>query len=99
MSRDGEDSIYWKGMFDAAIDGNPFVLENHPEHRLDWIYCKDVAEVAYRLVFASKTPHVEYNATYGKCMGIYDFKENWTRYFLAIKLNYEIVAKAAGIFR
>lgn len=74
MPRPGEEPIYWKGMFDAAIQGNPFILDGHPEHRLDWVYCKDVAEVAYRLIIADKTAHIAYHATYGKCMGIYDFK-------------------------
>ncbi len=74
MTRPGDDPIYWKAMFDAAIDGRPYVLEGHPEHRLDWAYSKDVAELALRVLMAPTTPHVEYHAAYGRCMGIYDLK-------------------------
>ena len=72
MQREGDTPIYWKAMLDAAIQGRSFVLEGHPEHRLDWVYCKDVARLACLLLMAEKTPHIAYNASYGRCMGIYD---------------------------
>ena len=87
MPRPGDDPIYWKGMIDSAIEGNPFLLEGHPEHRLDWVYCKDVAEIAYRLIFANHSPHVAYNATYGQCLGIYDFKAKLDDFFPGNKIE------------
>jgi nucleoside-diphosphate-sugar epimerase len=71
--RPGDAAVYWKRMIDAAIDGRPCVIENHPEHRLDWVYSTDVANLACLLLFADDTPHVAYHASYGKVMGIYDF--------------------------
>ncbi|GAF71268.1 unnamed protein product [marine sediment metagenome] len=65
--------IYWKQMLNAAIEGREFVLDGHPEHRLDWVYSKDVACLACKLLFCEKTPNMEYNASYSKCIGIYDF--------------------------
>lgn len=74
MSRPGEEPIYWKAMFDAAITGEPFTLYGHPEHRLDWIYAKDVARAAVNALMADTLPSFAYNVTYGRCMGIYDIK-------------------------
>ncbi|MFP4573922.1 MAG: NAD-dependent epimerase/dehydratase family protein [Desulfobacterales bacterium] len=98
MSRPGEDPIYWKGMLDAAIEGKPFVLEGHPEHRLDWVYCKDIAEIAHKLILAEKTPHVEYNATYGKCIGIYDFKAQLDSLFPGNKIELRNCGKGGWNF-
>ncbi|MCG3148404.1 MAG: 3 beta-hydroxysteroid dehydrogenase/Delta 5--_4-isomerase [Verrucomicrobiae bacterium] len=81
MVRPGDDPIYWLAMLNAAIAGQSYVLENHPEHRLDWVYCKDVAALAVRLLLADATPHIEYHAASGRCMGIYDFKAELDRQF------------------
>ncbi|WP_020406909.1 NAD-dependent epimerase/dehydratase family protein [Hahella ganghwensis] len=75
FSRPGDTEIYWKSMFDAAIQGRPFTLEGHPEHRLDWVYGKDVAQAATTLLMSDEVPGFAYNVTYGQCMGIYDIKD------------------------
>lgn len=74
INREGNDPIYWKAMLDAAIKGEPYVLKNHPEHRLDWVYAKDVAMVAILLAIKESTPNTEYHATGEKILGIYDWK-------------------------
>jgi nucleoside-diphosphate-sugar epimerase len=74
VKRGINEPIYWKSLIDAAIEGRPFKLENHPEHRLDWVYAKDVAEVAVRLLMIDSTPHISYHATKEKIIGIYDWK-------------------------
>lgn len=75
VSRGRDDPIYWKEMLDAAITGEPFTLRDHPEHLLDWVYSKDVAELAVRLLLAEEVPHFAYNASFGRCVGIYDIVE------------------------
>ncbi len=79
--RKGDDELYWKSMIDAAITGEHYVLEGHPEHRLDWVYCKDVANAACNILMLQDVPSEAYNATFGKCMGIYDIKEELDRQF------------------
>lgn len=74
MARHGEEPIYWKSMFDAAINGRSFTLSEHPEHRLDWVYAKDVAKAAVTVLMADSVPSFAYNVSYGECMGIYDIK-------------------------
>lgn len=81
ISRPGDDEIYWKSMFDAAITGEPFLLEGHPEHRLDWVHCKDVARAACKVLISDKVPSLAYNVTYGRCVGIYDIKVELDRLF------------------
>jgi nucleoside-diphosphate-sugar epimerase len=80
MSREGDDPIYWKAMIDAAIEGEPFVLESHPEHRLDWVYAEDVAEVAVRALIEDSS-HIAYHAAREACVGIYDMKDVLDRIF------------------
>lgn len=75
MNRRGDDSIFWKAMFDAAIDGKKYVLKNHPEHRLDWVYVLDVARLASIVTLADFTPSIAYHASSGSITGIYDLKE------------------------
>lgn len=87
MNRGSDPPIYWKAMIDAAITGTPFRLQGHPEHRLDWVYAKDVAAIAAALVLAEKTPNVEYHAASGKCMGIYDLKGELDRQFPSNKVE------------
>lgn len=70
--RDGDDDIYWLSMIKAAAAGEHFVLKGHPEHRLDWVYSKDVAALAARLLDFERTPRVSYHASSGACSGIYD---------------------------
>lgn len=70
-----DDPIYWKQMIDRAVRNEPFVLDEHPEHRLDWVYVKDVAKLATELLLAKNIPHFAYNASYGKVVGIYDIKD------------------------
>jgi nucleoside-diphosphate-sugar epimerase len=78
----GDDSpIYWKNMLDAAVMGKSFTLENHPEHLLDWVYVKDVAELAVRVTLADEVPHSAYNASFGRCVGIYDIAETLDEVF------------------
>ncbi|MDV2079963.1 NAD-dependent epimerase/dehydratase family protein [Marinobacter xestospongiae] len=73
-SRSGEEPIYWQAMFNAAMSGESFSLVGHPEHRLDWVYAKDVARAAVAALMADSLPSFAYNVSYGKCMGIYDIK-------------------------
>lgn len=75
LNREGHEPIYWKAMLDAAIEGKPFLLENHIEHRLDWVYAKDVAEIAVRLLLNDDVRNTAFNASYEKIMGIYDWKK------------------------
>lgn len=74
LSGEGEEPIYWKAMFDAAIEGRPYTLSGHPEHRLDWVYAKDVANAAVKLLMSETVPGFAYNAAFGQCRGIYDLK-------------------------
>lgn len=81
FTRPGDDDLYWKAMFDAAIKGEPYVLSGHPEHRLDWVYCKDVARAACIVLMAENGLSLAYNVSYGMCLGIYDIKEELDRQF------------------
>lgn len=81
MNRGDDSPIYWKAILDAAIKGVPLKLTGHPEHRLDWVYSKDVARLAVTLVLADETPHIEYHASSGTLMGIYDLKAELDRQF------------------
>ena len=76
MSRVGEPEIYWKSMLDAAIHGREFTLDGHPEHRLDWVYAKDVARAAVALLLdeTQRSRSFSFNVSYGTCMGVYDIK-------------------------
>lgn len=89
MTSDEGDRIYWKDMVDAAVADKPFVLKNHPEHRLDWVYCEDVAELACRLLLAQDTPNTDYNVSYGECLGIYDIKKVLDSLFPGNKIKLE----------
>lgn len=89
MSPEGEPPIYWKAMFDAAITGEPFVLRDHPEHRLDWVYARDVARAAVAVLMADQAPGFAYNVSRGKCMGIYDVKEALDRLFPGNRVELE----------
>ena len=73
MNRGNDDPIYWKAMADAAIKGEPFVLKGHPEHKLDWVHCNDVSNVAL-LALMEGGEHMEYHAASGKLSGIYQLK-------------------------
>jgi len=81
VRQSGDHAIYWKEMLDAAIDGRELVFDNEPEHRLDWVYAKDVAEIAVRLILADQTPHIEYHAAMSAVLGIYDWKEALDSHF------------------
>ena len=81
METSGDTPIYWKGMLDAAITKKELLLTNHPEHRLDWVYAKDVAAMAVQLLRADSLPHIEYNVSYGKIMGIYEWKTSLDKLF------------------
>ena len=81
VRQSGDHAIYWKEMIDAAIDGETFRMESEPEHRLDWVYAKDVAEIAVRLVLSDNTPNIEYHATMSQVLGIYDWKETLNQRF------------------
>jgi nucleoside-diphosphate-sugar epimerase len=85
-SRNNDDPIFWKGMIDAAIKGEPFELVNHPEHRLDWVYCKDVANVAVK-VLITEGEYNEYHAASGRLTGIYDFKNTLDNLFPSNKIS------------
>jgi len=89
FSRPQDTDIYWKSMIDAAIDGTPFTLKGHPEHRLDWVYCKDVAEAACLVLMADEVPSPAYNISYGHCMGIYDIKEELDRQYPGNKVEFQ----------
>jgi len=75
INRENHEPIYWKEILDAAIEGKTYQLINHPEHRLDWVYVIDVAEIAVKLLTIDSIPNIEYNASYEKAIGIYDWKK------------------------
>lgn len=89
MNRPGDDPIYWTAMINAAIAGAPFVLRGHPEHRLDWVYAKDVARVAALVLMADKTEHIEYHAASGRVSGIYDLVAALDRVFPGHRVTLE----------
>ena len=92
MNRGDDEPIFWKAMFDAAIDGRPYVLKGHPEHRLDWVYCKDVARLA-TLVAMTEAPNNAYHASYGKVVGIYDLKDALDKIFPGNQVTLEDCAR------
>lgn len=81
FTKPGDDDLYWKAMFDAAIKGESYVLSGHPEHRLDWVYCKDVAKAACKILMKDKVASEVYNVTFGQCIGIYDIKSELDRQY------------------
>jgi UDP-glucose 4-epimerase len=81
MNRAGDNPIYWAAMFNAAIEERPFVIKGHPEHRLDWVYAKDVARVATLALMADSTAHIEYHAASGRVSGVYDLLDALDRVF------------------
>lgn len=89
FKRSGDDPLYWRAMFDAAILGQPYTLKGHPEHLLDWVYCKDVARAACLVLMAETVPRIAYNISFGKCMGIYNIKEELDRRYPGNKVRLE----------
>lgn len=87
--RSGDDPLYWRAMLDAAILGEAYTLKGHPEHLLDWVYCKDVARAACLVLMADKVPSIAYNISYGQCIGIYDIKKELDRRYPGNKISFE----------
>lgn len=81
VPRSGDGEVFWQRMVEAAMSDRKLIVSGEPEHRLDWIYCKDVARFVVDLTLKDGPVAPAYNVSMGAIMGIYDWMESLDRLF------------------